>query len=122
MKIVFKMILISGITFFLQGYLPWWLPALSAFFVNAIIANKKGWAALGSSFFSITILWGWLSWRAYQNGADILAEKMALLFQIPAGAYLVIIVAVFGGIIAALGGLSGHYFRKLFERKKQVYY
>lgn len=122
MKTFAKLILIIVLSYAVQPYMPWWFPAVVAFIVNLIIVNKSGWSAIFCSFFGIALLWSFLCWNAYNGGADIMADKISQLINLPAGYWLILISGFLGGCIALLGGLSGHYFRKIFVKKRAVYY
>ncbi len=121
LKFLLKILLIALPSIYLLEEYPWWTVMVIAFIICAII--KTNWfLSFLSSFLAIGGLW---FYKAYQIDAEtnsILTNKIAELFALSNPFLLVIITAVVGGLAAGFGGLSGHTFIKLFEKKKSLYY
>lgn len=89
-----------------QLVLPWWTIAL----VGAVLAFFFQLRPAGSfvyGFLAAFTLWG--IWAAWLNNANdgLLAERLGTLFGGLPPAAMVLITAVFGGLLGGLGALTG---------------
>ncbi len=127
MKFLLKLLLIAGITFALQCYLPWWCIAIAPFIVNGII-KTKGSGAFFSGFFGIFLLWLGLCFMAKSTAEGLLLEGMAQILPLQGNVILLIIVTSFlGGIVGGISGYAGNALRNIFivsqaSKKKKGYY
>lgn len=121
MKFLIKIILIVTLAYFIQPFAPWWVIIVIPFVISVAI-KSDGFAAFFSGFLGVGALWLWKSWTIDQETNAILTSKIAALFSIPETIYLILITAFLGGLAAGFGSLSGYTFKKLFEKKKRLYY
>jgi hypothetical protein len=123
MKFLIKTILIAGIAYFIADFTPWFAVVGVAFFV-ALLIRSSGIGAFMSGFIGIGLLWIIQSWMIDTENASLLSTKIAQLFSLPAGWYMIIISGVVGGLVAGFGALSGHTLRNLIQapKKKSAYY
>lgn len=121
MKFLIQLILITATAYFVQPYTPWWIVVVIPF-ITALLIRSSGPTAFFSGFLGIGALWLWKSWMIDHETHSILSNKIAALFGVPEAIYLVLITGLIGAIAAGFGGLSGHTFIKIFERKRRLYY
>jgi hypothetical protein len=114
LKIFFTVVL----AFFMQGFLPWWSAALSAFLIAFILYSKPGSSFL-AGFLGIFLLWH--TWAIVSNSVNdgILASRVAAIFQLPNTTLLMIVTAIVGGLVGGLGGITGSYFRNWILPREQ---
>lgn len=108
LAVVLTMILALG----LHQFLPWWSIALGAFIVGLIIKTKPAYLFF-SSFVAGLLLWGGTALLINSGNDGILASKIGTLFGGVGGLGIMIVSAVFGGIAAGMGGLSGCLLRQI---------
>lgn len=95
----------------LGGYVfPWWWPALAGYGVGAWLGRRASTAFL-YGFLGAAAAWGadaaWQDWRNHQ----ILAIRIAALFQLPGPLAPVAVTALIGGIMGGLGAWAGYALR-----------
>jgi uncharacterized membrane-anchored protein len=91
--------------------------AICAFFAGAII-DGKNLSTFFSGFLGLGFLWLIQSFIIHNDSAGILSNKIAALFSLSDGVYMVIITGVLAGLVGGFSTLSGFRFRKLFTRDK----
>ena len=121
MKFLIKLLLIALLAFLLQPFSPWWVVMVLPFLVSAVI-RSGGAVAFFSAFFAIGALWFWKAWMMDQESDSIMSGKIAALFGLEEVLHLILVTALVGGLTAGVGGFTGYTFRKLFEKKKSLYY
>jgi len=117
MKLILRTLLIGLAIYLLPGTFPWWMVM--------IISLVAGFALPGpalnvfiSGFLGGGATWLLMAWQIDRNTNSFLTEKMVQLFPFSDPFFLVILSGVVGGVIAALGSLSGASFRQIFSKKK----
>ena len=121
MKFIVKVFLILFPSFYLLHEFPWWTVMIIAFIISVLIKTK--WLiSFFSSFLAIAGLWFYQANQIDKETGSILTKKIAELFMLNNPLFLIVVTAFVGGIAAGFGGLSGHTFRKLFDKKKTPYY
>lgn len=121
MKFLIKTILIALVAYFILPYSPWWIIPVLTFIICALI--KSDWfTSFISGFIAIGALWFYKAWSIDKATDSILTTKIASLFTLSEPIMLILVTALAGAIAAGFGGLTGHTFRKLFEKKKSAYY
>ncbi len=100
--------------FVLQSFLPWWSIAVAAGIVGVFLKLNNVQSYL-VGFLGVFLLWG--VYAAFINSANqgILADKIGALFGGFGAFQMVLITALFGGIIGGFGTLTGRLGRKLFS-------
>lgn len=119
MKPLILVIAIAGGALLLQLWLPFWALPLVAF-VAAIWLHPSPLAAFGAGLAAGALLWG--GYAMMLNGANeaILATRIgAMLGQLPAEVPPYVSAGL-GGLLAALGAMTGTLFRDLFVEKRRL--
>lgn len=91
--------------------LPWWslviIAGLAGWFTN------NAWQASLGGFLGGSTLWWLAAWWKDSANDSALSEKVGQLFQGASSAQLLLLTGVMGGLLAALGALSGRWGREL---------
>lgn len=112
MKFIVATVLTAALAFIGGMKLPWWIIAVVAFGVAAIVHQKPGKAFL-SGFLALFLLWGGLAWQMDMANQSILSKRIAELLPLQGNQYLLLLVtALVGGLVAGLAALSGSFLRK----------
>ena len=117
MKFIIRTIIIVVAAHFSLLYFPWWSMAFCAFFAGALIAGKNL-STFFSGFIGLGLLWLIQSFIVHTDSDGILSDKIAALFSLSDGVYMVLIAGLIAGLIGGFSTLSGFRFRKMFMRKK----
>ena len=109
MKFLISILLILLLSAAASLYLPWWIIAVVAFAVCALIPQSAGKSFL-SGFAAIFLLWGVLAWLLSSNNEHILAHKISLLILKTDSPFLLILMtAVIGALVAGMAALAGSF-------------
>ena len=112
-----KWILVAVMALILQLFLPWWSIALAGCIYGFLFIQKPAKAFLGG-FLGIFLLWGVMaSYITYVNDG-ILAARLAALFSLPHGLFVVLITALIGGLAGGVSATTGTLLRSLLVPKK----
>ena len=95
-------------------FLPWWMVAVIAFLAALIIGKKSGQSFL-SGFGGVFIAWLILALIKTLPNDNILAKKVAQLFQLPNWILILLITALIGGLVGGMAALSGVLMKKIFK-------
>jgi hypothetical protein len=117
MKFIIRTIIIVIAAHFSLLYFPWWSMAVCAFFAGAIIAGKNL-SSFFSGFIGLGLLWLIQSFIVHNDSSGILSNKIAELFSLSDGIYMVLISGIVAGLVGGFSSLSGFRFRKIFSRDK----
>jgi hypothetical protein len=117
MKFIIRTIIIVIAAHFSLLYFPWWSMAVCAFFAGAIIAGKNL-SSFFSGFIGLGLLWLIQSFIVHNDSSGILSNKIAELFGLSDGIYMVLISGIVAGLVGGFSSLSGFRFRKIFSRDK----
>jgi uncharacterized membrane protein YhaH (DUF805 family) len=101
---LFLIILI--ISFVCSFFLPWWIISIIAFAAAFIFGKKPGQAFL-SGFIAIFVAWTILALLKSIPNDNILAGRVAHLFQLPNWILLLFVTAIIGGLVGGMSALSG---------------
>lgn len=123
MRFIFKTILIAGISYLLELYLPWWSVLVAAFMVNLWLPTK-GLSSFLSGFLGVGLLWLIYAWLIDADTASIMSERMARLFSLGNPALMITLTGLAGGLAGGFASLSGSHFRLIFMKDvpKRGYY
>lgn len=111
--------LIILILSFIAGFiLPWWMVAVVAF-LAAIIVGKTSGKSFLSGFAGVAIAWVILALIKSIPNENILAGRVAALFQLPDWIYILLITSILGGLVGGMAAWSGVLFRKAFQKNKR---
>ena len=111
MKLSLKVILIAGLSFFMQQVLPWWVIAPVAFLVATSI-KSSGFSDFMAGFLGVGLLWMAMAWWIDLETDSILTQKIAVLFNVGKAYVIILVTGLTGGIVGGFGALSGHFLRK----------
>ncbi|WKN43637.1 hypothetical protein [Tunicatimonas pelagia] len=123
MKFVVKIVLIAGLSYIAEQFLPWWSVVLCAFLVNLLIPTK-GFNAFISGFLGVGILWLVFAWMIDSSTDSILTDKIAQLFELNQSGLVVAATAAIGGLSGGFGALTGSLLRTINQKEvaKPGYY
>ncbi|MCW3078684.1 hypothetical protein [Segetibacter sp.] len=111
MKFLIATILTALLSFAMALFFPWWIIALVAFIVAAVIPQKPLLAFLAASI-AIFLLWGAQSYLIDQKNDHILATKVAdLLFHKKSYILIIIVTAIVGATVSGFAALTGSLLR-----------
>ena len=111
---LFLIILI--LTFICSYFLPWWMIAIIAF-VGAFAIGKKPGKAFLSGFGGVFIAWTILALIRSLPNDNMLASRVATLFQLPNWVLLLLVTGIIGGLVGGLAALSGALVKRAFGKK-----
>ena len=112
LKFLLKIGFTALLAYFLQTLLPWWSVVVAGFLISFIISSK-GLSSFVSAFIGIGILWMTMAFMIDSGNDSILSTRVAALFSLPEGWYMIWITAVIGGIAGGFGALTGSHLRSL---------
>ncbi len=112
MKFVVKVVLIAGLSYITEQFLPWWSVVLCAFLVNVLIPTKS-FNAFISGFLGVGLLWLVFAWMIDSSTDSILTEKIAQLFQLNQSGLVVAATAAIGGLTGGFAALTGSLLRTI---------
>lgn len=124
MKFLIRFLLILGLAYLAQRFLPWWSSAIVAFAVGLLMSQKPKRRLFGKNpppprsflagFAAIFVLWTVMAWwHDAHNGAQLSTDVLALIAPNLAatdypGAIMILITALIGGVTGGLSALSGN--------------
>ncbi|GAA5023200.1 hypothetical protein GCM10011506_05870 [Marivirga lumbricoides] len=117
MKFLFRTIIIAVVAHFALLYFPWWSIAVCGFFAGALFSGSNT-SSFFSGFLGIGFLWLIQAFIIHQSSEGLLSDKIAALFTLSNGVYMIIITALIGALVGGFSTLSGLRFRKLFKKER----
>jgi hypothetical protein len=112
MRFIFKLILIGGLSYLLELFLPWWSVVLAAFMVNLWLPTR-GISAFLSGVLGIGMLWLIYAWLIDMETSSIISERIASLFGVGNPVAMIIITSLAGGLVGGFAAMSGSHFRRI---------
>jgi len=111
MKFIVSFFLTILLSFAGSLFLPWWIIAVAAFLVAALI-HQRALRAFLAGFFAVFILWGVQAFLLDNQNEHLLATKVASILPL-GGSYLVLILvtAFVGGLVAGMSALTASFLR-----------
>lgn len=110
---LFLIILI--LSFISSYFLPWWVIAIVAFLAAFFLGKTPGQSFL-SGFGAVFIAWMVLALLKSIPNDNILAKRVAQLFQLPNWILLLLITALIGGLVGGMAALSGVLLKKAIKK------
>lgn len=104
-------LLILILTLICSYFLPWWFAAAIAFGVAFFMAKKPGITFL-AGFAAVFVAWAILALLKSLPNNNMLADRVAHLFQLPNWILLLLVTSVIGGLVGGLAALSGALLKK----------
>lgn len=113
---LFLIILILSL---LAGFvLPWWAVAIIAF-LAALFLGKTSGRSFWMGFSATAIAWIILALCKSIPNENVLAGRVATLFQLPNWILILLVTAIIGGLVGGLAALSGQLFKKAFAKTEK---
>ena len=112
---LFLVILIASLI--CSYFLPWWFVAVIAFAAAWFLGQKPGKTFL-SAFAAVFAAWVILALFKSIPNDNILATRMAQLFQLPNWWLLLIVTGFIGGLVGGLSALSAVLFKRSFTKRQ----
>jgi len=101
---------------FISGFiLPWWVACIFAF-ASAIFLGKASGHAFWSGFGALALAWLALALLKSLPNENILATRVAHLFQLPHWLLLLLVTVLIGGLIGGMSAMSGFLVKRVFEK------
>lgn len=112
MKFFVALVLTALLSFAGSLFFPWWIIAIAAFVVAAVIQQKAA-ASFAAGFLALFLLWAIQSLYIDIRNEHILSTKVASILPL-GGSYVAIILlsAFIGGLVAGMAALTGSFLRK----------
>ncbi|AMR33747.1 hypothetical protein A0256_21080 [Mucilaginibacter sp. PAMC 26640] len=96
--------------------LPWWAACIFAFAV-ALFLGRHSRQAFWSGFAGLGLAWLALAMLKSFPNENILATRVAHLFQLPNWLLLLAVTVLIGGLVGGMSSLSGFLVKKVFEKE-----
>jgi hypothetical protein len=116
MRFVIAFLLTALLSFSWALFFPWWIIAVAAFIVAAVIPQQR-WRAFVCAFLALFLLWGLQAVIIDTNNNHLLSKKIASILPFGgSSAALIFFTAFVAGTIAGLAALTGSFLRTPPER------
>lgn len=111
MRFFIAFLLTGLLSFSWALFFPWWIIAVAAFIVAALIPQPR-FSAFICAFLALFFLWGGQAVLIDTKNEHLLSTKVAQILPF-GGSYiaLIFVTALVGGIIAGLAALTGSFLR-----------
>lgn len=111
MKFFITFILTALLSFSWALFFPWWIIAVAAFIVAALIPQSR-FKAFICAFLALFLLWGGQAVLRDTKNEHLLSAKIAQILPF-GGSYiaLIFVAAFIGGLVAGLAALTGSFLR-----------
>ncbi|TAE74145.1 MAG: hypothetical protein EAZ85_05160 [Bacteroidetes bacterium] len=111
-------IVIALLVFITQSlFTDFWLSAASAF-IASFLLGKNNLHSFLSGFCGVGVIWlGYILFIDTQN-ESLLADRIAQLFKLSSGTWLIVVTTCLGGITGGLSAWTGYALKSLFISKK----
>jgi hypothetical protein len=122
MKFFITCILTALLSFSWALFFPWWIIAVAAFIVAALIPQQR-FKSFISAFLALFFLWGGQAVLIDTKNAHVLSKKIASVLPF-GGSYvaLLLVTALIGGLIAGLAALTASFLRTPAITNERKYY
>ncbi|MEY3367338.1 MAG: hypothetical protein RI973_493 [Bacteroidota bacterium] len=109
-----QILLITGLGFLLQQFLPFWSLAAVAALGGWLFGRDKAAMSFAAGFTAAFLLWGGYAFLLNAGNDGILGARMGELFAIGTGGMLTL-TALLGGLLGGAGALTGTLARKMLQ-------
>ena len=114
MKLIINTLATATLAYILSLFLPWWAIAVAGVLVGFFIQTKTVTSFFGAPLGGV-LLWGFMAFWLNSGNDGVLAERIGVLLGGIGKDSILIVTAIFGGLMAGLGALSGSLGRKLIK-------
>lgn len=120
MKLIISFLLTVLLSFAGALFFPWWIIAVAAFVVAALI-HQRPLKAFLTGFFALFVLWGSQALYFDAQNQHLLAAKVASVLPL-GGSYigLILLTAFIGGLVAGMAALTASFLRRAPAKKVVV--
>ncbi len=124
MRFLLRFLLILGLSFAAQLFMPFWSVAVVAFLVGLALSQRRKKRLYGkdtpparaflAGFLAIFLLWGIAAfWFDARNGSQLSVDIFTLLFQSPdllpmPAMVMVLLTAMLGGLLSGCSAMTGN--------------
>lgn len=98
----------------LSLFLPWWSVFIPGLILGALLGRTGGYSFLWG-FVGIGALWLIQILFVHIDNDGVLTTRIADLFSLPSGWFVIFITVIIGGLIGGLTTLTGYLLRKVFS-------
>jgi hypothetical protein len=95
-------------------FLPWWMVAIIAFLATLFLDKTSG-QSFWSGFGGVFAAWVILALIKSIPNDNMLAQRVAKLFQLPNWILILLVTALIGGLVGGMSALSGVLVKKAFK-------
>lgn len=117
MRLILNILLIAGLSWQAEQYLPWWIITVVAASVCMCIYVGRLQAFI-SGFLGIGLLWFGLAWKVHTDTKGLLSQKITTLFDLGDPIQLIVATGLLGGLLGGLAAISGSALRSLHKTRK----
>lgn len=111
-------IIIAILVFITQSlFSAWWWVAVVAFVAAVLVKARSNIEAILSGFLGVAGVWAIQAFFINQANEGLLAGKIAPIFSLPSGDWLLVITGVIGGLVGAFSAWSGYSLRVILRKK-----
>lgn len=111
------MLYLLGIVVLALGWiLPWWGFCAICFLLGHKFKSAS--SSFFTAFVSIASVWLIVTYIQNMQSHGLIAEKMAEVFSLPNGIVMIVVSAIFGGLLAGLWSLSGYLLHQIILKSK----
>ena len=114
---IIDIILIAAFGFVAETFAAWWSVAVAAFLVGFWRA-KSGRQAAAAGAVGVGLLWLIMASSIHFRSSGILTARVAEMLQLPLSSLVLVLTAVIGGAVGALGASVGFHLRVLITRPR----
>lgn len=120
MKSIVSFLLTVLLSFAGALFFPWWIIAVAAFAVAALI-HQRPLKAFLTGFFALFVLWGSQALYLDAQNQHLLATKVASVLPL-GGSYigLILLTAFIGALVAGMAALTASFLRRTPDKKVVV--
>jgi hypothetical protein len=101
---------ISALLF--HQFLPWWGITLAGVLAGVVLEIKPA-AGFFAAFFGGLLVWGGMALWINAGNEGIMAARIGELFGGIGTIGILMVTALFGGVLAGVGGLAGQFLRQI---------
>ncbi len=104
MKFILQFIGIIILAYALEIFLPWYSIAFAAFVMGYAVRSKANFLA---GFLAIALLWTTKAWLISSGSESDLADRVAHIFSLSGREWLMVVMAIIGGMVGGFAALAG---------------